>query len=110
MHTTLDSVGPLLAMAQPQAGAQPGPLPMIAFVVMIFGMFYFIIVLPTRRKQKQHTDMLEALKSGDKVVTSGGLYGTVVGVSEAVVQLRIAEQVKVDVAKSSITELRRDEG
>jgi len=97
-------------MAQPQAGGQPGSiLPTIALAAMIFGIFYFIVILPTRRKQKQHTDMLEALKSGDRVVTSGGLYGTVVGVTDAIVQLRIAEQVKVEIAKSSIAELRREE-
>src|SRR4249919_250112 len=89
-RTTVEFVRPLLAMAQPQAGGQPGSiLPTIALAAMIFGIFYFMVILPTRRKQKHHTDMLDALKSGDRVMTSGGMYGTVVGVTDSVVQLRI---------------------
>ncbi len=96
-------------MAPPQGDGQSGSiLPTIVFATMIFGIFYFIVILPTKRKQKQHNDMLEALKSGDRVVTSGGIHGTVVGVSDAIVQLRIAEQVKIDIARSSIAELRQD--
>jgi preprotein translocase subunit YajC len=105
----VDAVTPLLAMGAPQGSGQPGSiLPTIALAAMIFGIFYFVVILPTRRKQKQHADMLDGLKSGDRVVTSGGMYGTVVGVSDAVVQVRIADQVKVDIAKSSIAELRQD--
>ena len=105
----MNVVTPLLAMAPPQGNGQPGSiLPTIALAGMIFGIFYFIVILPTRRKQKQHNEMLDGLKSGDRVVTSSGIYGTVVGVNDAIVQLRIADQVKVDIAKSSIAELRQD--
>lgn len=100
---------PLLAMAAPQGGASQGnPLIQLLPFVLIFVIFYVLVILPARKKQKQHAQMLDALKSGDRVVTSGGLHGTVVGVTDATVQLRIADQVKVDVAKHAVTEIRKD--
>jgi preprotein translocase subunit YajC len=101
---------PVLAMAAPPQGGAPGN-PLIQFLplILIFVVFYFLLIAPARRKQKQHTQMLGALKAGDRVLTSGGIYGTVVGVTDATVQIRIADQVKVDVAKHAITELRKDD-
>lgn len=100
---------PLLAMAAPPGGGSQGnPLFQLVPFVLIFVIFYVLVILPARRKQKQHAGMLDALRTGDKVVTSGGLHGTVVGVTDRTVQLRIADQVKVDVAKHAISELRND--
>ena len=75
-------------------------------LVLVFVIFYFLLIAPQRRKQKLHAKMLAELKSGDRVVTAGGLYGTVVGVTDTIVQLRIADQVKVEVTRHSIAELR----
>lgn len=101
---------PLLAMAAPTPGGAPvSPLVQFAPFVLIFVIFYFLVIAPTRRKQKLHAKMLEELKPGDKVVTSGGLYGTVTAVTAGTVQLRIADQVKVEVAKHAVSELRRNE-
>jgi preprotein translocase subunit YajC len=58
--------------------------------------------MPAQRRQKKTQAMLSALKNGDKVVTNGGLYGTIVGLEEEAVQLRIADNVKVKVARSAI--------
>ena len=77
-------------------------------MVVIFGVFYFIVVRPMRKKQQETESMLGALKNGDRVLTSGGIYGTVVGVNEDVIQLRIADHVKIQVAKSAITQLIED--
>jgi preprotein translocase subunit YajC len=82
--------------------AQGGGLLSLVPLLVIFALFYFILIAPMRRKQKQLQAMIDQLKSGDKVVTTGGLHGTVVGVEEAVVHLRIADQVKVAVSKSAI--------
>jgi preprotein translocase subunit YajC len=77
-------------------------------MVVIFGVFYLIVVRPMRRKQMQTEAMIDRLKNGDKVLTSGGIYGTVVGVTEDQIQLRVAEHVKIQVAKSAVTQLVED--
>ena len=69
---------------------------------LICVIFYFLLFRPARVKQKKLQAMLEALKPGDRVVTAAGIHGTVVGVSEEVVQLRIAENVKVEFSKSAV--------
>ena len=74
-------------------------------MLVIFGVFYLIVLRPMRKKQRDTETMLSSLKNGDRIVTSGGLYGTVVGVSDDLVQLRIAEHVKVQVAKSAVAQL-----
>ncbi len=73
--------------------------------ILIFGVFYFLVFAPMRKKQRKHTEMLHRLKSGQKVVTSGGIHGTVVGVTDDVIQLRIADQVKIEVTKSAVSAL-----
>jgi len=78
-------------------------------LVVIFAIFYFLLIRPARNKQHLLQKMLDSLKSGDKVVTSGGLMGTVVGIDKAVVQLRVADKIKVDVTKSSIVGLQDQE-
>ena len=65
--------------------------------------FYVMLILPAQRRQKKTNEMLATLKTGDKVLTSGGIYGTIVGLEGEAVQLRIADQVKVKVARSAIT-------
>jgi preprotein translocase subunit YajC len=100
MSLTLPSI---LAMAPPPPGGQqPSLLVQLLPFILIFAVFYFLLIMPARKKQKKHAEMLTALKAGDKVVTSGGIYGTVVGVTDEVVQLRIADQVKIEVAKHAI--------
>lgn len=99
---------PLLAQgASPSgpAGLLGSPLLMI---VVMFGIFYFLLILPSQRRQKKTAEMLQSLKSGDKVITTGGIYGTIVGLDNESVQLRIAEQVKVRVARSAIAGLQRE--
>jgi preprotein translocase subunit YajC len=71
-------------------------------LVVIMVIFYVLLILPAQRRQKQTQSMLSALKNGDKVITTGGLYGTIVGLEGDTLQLRIADQVKVKVARSAI--------
>jgi len=66
------------------------------------------MILPAQRRQKKVTDMLKALKTGDKVITNGGIYGTIVGLEDEAVQLRVAEQVKMKVARSAIAGLQAE--
>ena len=101
----------LTALAPPSNPAeQPSVFVQFLPFILIFAVFYFLVFAPMRKKQKSHSEMLQKIKNGDKVVTSGGIHGTVVGVSDAVVQLRIADQVKIDISKSAVASMTRADG
>lgn len=70
--------------------------------ILVFVIFYILIILPSRKRQKKHQQMVENLQPGDKVLTSGGIYGTVMGVQKDKIELKIASNVKVDLAKSAV--------
>ena len=96
----------LLAMSSPSAeGGQGGGNPMVMFGMMalIFLIFWFMIIRPQQKQQKQRQAMISTLKNGDKVVTSGGLYATVKDVHEDKVVAFIADGVKVEISKGSIS-------
>ncbi len=90
-------------VAQADGGSALGALFPILLIMVVF---YFLLILPAQRRQKKHQQMLRALKAGDHVVTNGGLYGTIVGLDDHAVQLRIADQVRVKVARSAIAGLQ----
>jgi preprotein translocase subunit YajC len=83
---------------------------LIAFLplAIIMVIFYVLLILPAQRRQKKTQAMLTELKTGDKVVTSGGLYGTIVALDGDSIQLRIADQVKVKVARSAVAGLQTE--
>jgi|TARA_Y100001949_G_C15750568_1_gene227692 preprotein translocase subunit YajC len=74
-------------------------------LLIMLGIFYFLLIAPMRKRQKQQDQMIKDLKTGDPVLTVGGIYGTIVGIKDDRLTLRIADQVKVNVAKSSISGL-----
>ncbi len=105
----LGSIDSVLAMSPPPGGAQDQNLLwQFAPFILIIAVFYFLVIAPQRKRQKKHAEMLANLKNGDKVVTQGGVYGTVAGVTDTVVQLRIADGVKIEVARNAISGLRGD--
>jgi len=79
--------------------------------ILIFAVLYFLIIMPQQRKVRKHQNMLKNLSKGDEVVTEGGIYGTIVGLKDNVVVLKIAivkdEDVKVEVSRARIAFLRR---
>ena len=87
--------------------AQPAPNPIMSFVPMIvvIGILYFLIIRPQQRQAKEHRSMVDSLKSGDRVVTQGGILGTVTSIKGGIVQVKIAENVKVDVNRTAITQV-----
>ncbi len=95
----------LLFVAQSPAGNG-----LIAFLplAIIMVIFYVLLILPAQRRQKKTQSMLNELKTGDKVVTNGGLYGTIVSLDGDSLQLRIADQVKVKVARSAVAGLQTE--
>jgi preprotein translocase subunit YajC len=80
------------------AGQMGGILPIILIMVI----FYVLLILPAQKRQKKITLMLSELKNGDKVITTGGVYGTIVGIEDDAIQLRIADQVKIKVLRSAV--------
>ncbi len=89
------------AATAPATQGQPGFgsfMPMI----LIFVIFYFLLIRPQQKKMKQHRAMVEAIKAGDKVVTSGGIYGVIKSVDNAMATLTIADKVDIKISKSSI--------
>ena len=97
------SVGANVAMWLFFQGGPTDLLRGLAPLVVIMVIFYVLLILPAQRRQKKTQGMLSALKTGDKVLTSGGIYGTIVGLEGEAVQVRIADQVKVKIARSAIT-------
>ncbi len=79
-------------------------------IAAIFLVFYFLVIGPANKQKRKTQEMLSSLKKGDRVTTSGGIYGTVQGVEPEVVYLRIADNVKVKVARSAITGIQAGEG
>jgi len=75
----------------------------------LFAIWYFLVIRPQQQQRRKTQEMLSNLKTGDRVVTSGGLYGTIISFRNGVVQLQVASQVKVDVSRSAITGIVTEE-
>ena len=91
----------LMAMGAPPSGGAPAWVQFVPFA-LVLGIFYFVILLPMKRKQQKVDTFLAALKVGDKVVTSGGMYGSITELSDQAVQLQIADKVRVRMSRSAI--------
>ena len=94
-----------VAYAMGQGGGEGGAGGFAAFLplILMFVIFYFLLIRPQQKKQKQHRELLANLKKGDQVVTSGGLYGRITGITDTVVTLEIADRVRVKVARSFVS-------
>lgn len=77
-------------------------LTLVIFLVLMFGLFYFLMVRPQRRRQKEHRQLLEELKRGDRVITAGGIYGVVDSISEDSIVIRVDSGATMRVAKGSV--------
>jgi preprotein translocase subunit YajC len=99
----------LLLMAPPdgQGGSTFGLL--LPFI-LIFVIMYFFMIRPQMKKQKQHQQMLKALQKGDKVLTSGGIYGKIVGVKENSFVVQIADNTKVEISKTAVAQKMEKSG
>ena len=92
----------LLQAAAPTAGGAGGNYQMILMMVLIFVVFYFFMIRPQSKRQKEIKKQREAMQVGDKVVTSGGIYGKVKEVKDTTVIVEIAENVRIKVDKNSV--------
>ena len=75
---------------------------LIVFLVVIFGLFYFLFIRPQRKRQKEHQQLVEELKRGDNVLTAGGIYGVIESISEDSVVVKVESGATIRVAKNSV--------
>jgi preprotein translocase subunit YajC len=72
-------------------------------LILLFGIFYFLLIRPQQKRQKEHKALLSNLKKGDQVITAGGMYGKITGLTDTAVTLEIAEKIRVKVARGQIS-------
>ena len=83
----------------------PNPLMQMAPIIAIFAIFYFLLIRPQQKQQKEHEAMLKNLKVGDKLLTSGGLYGSITGFKGDDLEVQFSQTVKLTVARSAVARL-----
>ncbi len=94
------------AAAPAAPSAQEQMLHMVVILAITVGIFYFMIIRPQQKRQKETESMLAAIKKGDRVLTTGGIYGTVVGTKDDVVVLKVTEEVKLEFSRASIVQVK----
>jgi preprotein translocase subunit YajC len=92
--------GPLFAMGMMADGASP--LLQVVPFALILGIFYFIILLPAKRKQQKVQEFLDGLKVNDKIITTSGIYGQITKLDDQKVQIQIADKIRIDVSRAAI--------
>jgi len=96
----------LLALAGPQRPGEPNPLSSLLLMGVIFAIFYFILILPMRTKQKKLERQIHAMKAGDRVIINPGIFGVIVGVEDDAFQVRIDDKTRIKVLKSAVAGLQ----
>ena len=101
----MSAIPSFLALLQAGVGPQ-----IISFVplVLIFAIFYFLVIAPARKRQKKLQATIDALERGDRVITTGGIYGEVVSTEGGIVFLKVADNVRLKLAKSAIAGLEKE--
>lgn len=94
--------GIFLAMAQGGGQGASGGFASLFPLFLIFGIFYFLLIRPANQERKRHDEMLKALKKGDRVVTNGGLHGSIHALTDSIVKLRIADKTTVEINRSAV--------
>jgi preprotein translocase subunit YajC len=100
----------LIAMMPPGAGGDGGGSLMSTLLMfaLIIGIFYFMILRPQQKRQKEREKMLSAVKKGDKIVTAGGLHGTIAGIDEKTVLIEVASNVKLKFDRSAVASILKE--
>lgn len=101
----------LFLMAQPSGGSPTDSLiSTLIMFALIIGIFYFMILRPQQKRQKERQKMLDSVQKGDKVVTTGGMHGTVAGIDEKTLLLQVSDNVKLKFDRSAVTTIVREGG
>lgn len=90
-----------------ETAAAPSPILQFLPLIFLFVVFYFLLIRPQQKKQKEHADMVSKLEKNDEIVTTGGIHATVMSVGESTASIRIADNVKIEVEKSSIAQVKK---
>jgi preprotein translocase subunit YajC len=100
----------ILAQAQSAAPAAPAGNPLTSFVpiIFIFIIMYFVLFRPQMRRQKEQQRLVSSLKTGDRVVTNGGIHGLISNVKETTVIVKVADNVKIEMEKSAVTTVLKE--
>lgn len=104
-HATL-----LTAQAGPAGAPAGSPFSFLIPMGLILIIFYFVLIRPASKKQKALQAMIESLKNGDKVITTGGIHGVVAGITDDIIQLKIASGVKIEISRNAIAGLQKQGG
>ncbi len=101
------AVANLAGQAAPAGqAARPNMLGALLPFVLVFVIFYLLIIMPQRKKQKKHMELVDGLKSGDRIITTAGILGTVMGVQKDVIELKIASNTNIKITKSAVGVIR----
>jgi preprotein translocase subunit YajC len=109
--TMSDTILALMLFAPPAGGATPNPFVQLVPLVLIFVVFYFFMIRPQQKKQKERESLLNDIKRGDRVVTIGGIHGTVAGIEteKKTVLVQVADNVKIKFERSAIANIEKQE-
>lgn len=96
---TLVSIGGCIPGGEPTEGFD---WTIIIFLALIFGIFYFLLIRPQRKRQKQHQELMQELRNGDRVITAGGIYGRIESLSDDSIVIKIESGATIRIARSSV--------
>jgi preprotein translocase subunit YajC len=100
------TVADLARQAGGAQAARPSMLGALLPFVLVFVIFYLLIIMPQRKKQKKHMEMVNELKPGDRVITTAGIFGTVMGVQKDFIELKVSSNTNVKITKSAVGVIR----
>jgi preprotein translocase subunit YajC len=106
-----DTILALMLFAPPTGGQTPNPIVTYVPLVLIFIVFYFFMIRPQQKKQKEREKLMDSIKRGDKVITIGGIHGTVAGIEteKKTVLVQVADNVKIKFERSAIANIEKQE-
>ena len=106
MHSLLLQIQ-FLAQGSPSGQPQGGGSQMMIIMVLMFVMMYFLLIRPQRKQQKEHQERLNSLQIGDEIVTTGGIHGIVSNIKDGIIKLKVADNVKIEMEKSSVASIKK---
>jgi preprotein translocase subunit YajC len=95
----------ILALAGPSRPGEPNPMASLVMMGLIFAIFYFVLIMPMRRKQRKLEELVKKLKNGDRIVLNAGILGTIVGVEDEAFLVRVDDKTRIKVLKSAVAGL-----
>jgi len=107
----IDLIGVAYAMGQGGAGGQApqgGGFAALVPIILMFVIFYFLLIRPQQKKAKSHQEMINNLKKGDRVITSGGIYGRITNIDEQSATVEIADKVRIKITRGSVASLAQE--